>query len=315
MSIRFIVFCLLYAASLQACASATEDTHQGAPSVVLAVVGDDPITIEDFERSLSARPNLVREAIQGTHGLRQYLRQMIRAKLLLQEAARQNLLDSPDVLNATRQGLVSLLLDRWRADVPTSDLQESSIADMLTKYPERYAEPARATFLQVTSVDLMRAQRLYIALHMVLAATPPSAVQRSNNVTANAKIFSGFIGLSETRQTAPRRDLFALVDADDDTPKSIIQAALDTPDDTPSRLTKLPNGGAGFVLPLKHQAGTPATLSDARHIIIQDLTDERLNALAAQRLKELNTKAQIEILDPALSDALALPHAPITKQQ
>ena len=73
--------------------------------------------------------------------------------------------------------------------------------------------------------------------------------------------------------------------------------------------------GAGFVLPLKHQAGTPATLSDARHIIIQDLTDARLNALAAQRLKELNTKAQIEILDPALSAALALPHAPITKQQ
>lgn len=314
-----VVLCILGLCALcaQSCASSTEDTSNRAPSsgqaVVLAVVGDDPITIEDFERSLSARPNIVREAVQGTHGLRQYLRHMIRAKLLLQEATRQNLLDSPDVLNATRQGLVRLLLDRWRADVPTSDLQESALSDALTKNPERYAEPARVTFLQVTSVDPLRAQRLYIALHMVLAATPPSAIQRDANVTLTAKLFSGFIGLSESRQTAPRRDLFALSDADNDTPKSLIQAALKTPTNTISDLTKLPSGGAGFVLPLKHQASIPATLTDARHLIIQDLTDARLNALATKRLQEFNDAAQIEILDPTLTDALALPLTPITQ--
>jgi hypothetical protein len=288
---------------------------------VLALVNGEPITIADLERSLSAQPALVREVIQGSHGLRQYLRQMIRAKLLRQEAARLGLLSDPDVLTATRQGLARLLLNQWRGDIALSAIDDDTLRARLAAHPDRYAEPARASFLQLTSVDADRARRLYVALHMVIAAAPPEAAPPEaappeaapapNAPPFAARAFGRFTRYSETRDTAPRRDRFALQDADATSPAPLIAAALATPTPRVSPLTPLPNGGAGFVMPLDHIPSHPATFAEAHPRLLQDALDDALSDLATARLRDLAAAAHIEVLDPSLEAALTLPLTPI----
>jgi len=119
--------------------------------VILAVVGDDVITADDFQRHLAEQPEFVRVRYATLDRKKEFLDGLIRQELLLHEAKQRKLEQDPEVQALLEKVLVQRLVQQRTSNIEPTEAE------------------ARA-FYEAHQADFVRPERVRVAHHFVGAA-------------------------------------------------------------------------------------------------------------------------------------------------
>ncbi len=138
---------VVVALAVTACGSKTAArVDAGESGEVLASVGDHPITLAEVQKDLAAQPDFVRARLSSPERRREYVEQLVRNRLLLEEARRLKLQESPEVQVALERLMIQQLLNQDSAGEPTD-------AEAQAWYDEHVAEFIRPERVQVSVVE------------------------------------------------------------------------------------------------------------------------------------------------------------------
>jgi peptidyl-prolyl cis-trans isomerase C len=104
------------------------------PANAIAQIDDDVITLDDLTRNINRQPLAARPQYEDPARRKQLLDSLVRFELLANEAKRQGLDKDPEVIRATRQQMISLLLQREvnSKSTPVSDADIQAYYDSHT---------------------------------------------------------------------------------------------------------------------------------------------------------------------------------------
>ncbi|MBI5416640.1 peptidylprolyl isomerase [Candidatus Poribacteria bacterium] len=77
--------------------------NQPVQGTVLATVGNSTITLEDFERKFNSLPPQYRGFFNGEEGKKRFMDQLVREKMLVEQAVKQGIDKNPDVQYALKE--------------------------------------------------------------------------------------------------------------------------------------------------------------------------------------------------------------------
>lgn len=157
---------LVSASILVACSSPDRSPAPQAPQVdrskVLAVVGDEVITIDDFNARMNEQAPFVRSRYQSLEKKQEFLDNLIRMELLAQEAERRGYADDPEVRQAMKRMMVNKVI---RTEHERDDLDDISDEEVRAYYEENindFVKPERVRlshiFFEAPRSDANRAR-------------------------------------------------------------------------------------------------------------------------------------------------------------
>ncbi len=127
------------------CALAPIACKKGASGPVVAHVGDDVITAEEFKRRIDEQSPFLRARYSTVERKKELLEALIRNELLAQEAQREGLDKSPAVRDATKRAMIQELIKRQLDEkMSGSDIPETELKAFYDAHVDDYVKPERA---------------------------------------------------------------------------------------------------------------------------------------------------------------------------
>src|SRR5205807_8477944 len=120
---------LLSLAACALCAAALPACKKSSSGPVVAHVGDEVITAEDFKRRMDEQTPFLRARYNTVERKKELLRALVRNELLAQEARRDGLDRSPAVREAMKRAMIQELMKKQLdekqagADIPEAELK------------------------------------------------------------------------------------------------------------------------------------------------------------------------------------------------
>jgi len=142
---RHAVF--LAACALGALAVSCKKTASGP---VVAHVGDDVITAEEFKRRIDEQSPFLRARYGTLERKKELLEALVRNELLAQEAQRQGLDKSPAVRDATKRAMIQELIKKQLDEkMSGSDISDAELKTFYDAHVDDYVKPERARVFHI----------------------------------------------------------------------------------------------------------------------------------------------------------------------
>src|SRR3989441_11238311 len=130
---------------LAVCAFAPIACKKGASGPVVAHVGDDVITAEEFKRRIDEQSPFLRARYSTVERKKELLEALIRNELLAQEAQREGLDKTPAVREATKRAMIQELIRKQLDEKLTgADLSEADLKGFYEQNVNDFVKPERA---------------------------------------------------------------------------------------------------------------------------------------------------------------------------
>lgn len=275
--------------ALSGCGAKTQNADAGTSAEILATVGDDRITLDQVQRELEAQPDFVRARLSDPARRREYVEHLIRNRLLLGEARRLNLQDSPEV----RAGLERLLIQQLLKQQTTGEPTE---AEAQAWYDAHLTELSRPERVQVSLIEFGAATRADVEKEVARLRALKEPVRREAFLTLvqNRSTHEGSRSVQGDIGPRTREEITQLFGAD------ASQAAFSLTDageiSAPVMTAK---GFVIFRLTARQPAQVPAFASEKARILARLSTEARSRKLEAIT-GALRDKAKVSINDTAL---------------
>jgi peptidyl-prolyl cis-trans isomerase C len=128
---------------------------------VIAKVGDRPITLGDYAKTLDRMDAFDRLRYQTKERRRELLNEMINVELLASEAKRRGLDKDPETEDAVRTILRDAMLAESRSDLPTpAEIPAEEVRAYFDANADRFSEPERRRVAAVVLSDKKDAQKV-----------------------------------------------------------------------------------------------------------------------------------------------------------
>jgi peptidyl-prolyl cis-trans isomerase C len=132
------VACALCAVALPAC-------KKGQSGPVVAHVGDDVITAEEFKRRIDEQSPFLRARYNTVERKKELLNALVRNELLAQEAKREGLDQTPAVREAMKRAMIQELIRKQLDEKQAgSDISEAELKAFYDAHIDDYVKPERA---------------------------------------------------------------------------------------------------------------------------------------------------------------------------
>src|SRR3954471_17494337 len=139
-----IKFSALFVAGL-ALASVAGCKRDGKHGPVVAKVGNDTITAEEFKKRLDETSPFLRARYNTVERKKEFLESLVRNELLAQEAARQGLDKSPAVKEQTKRAMIQELIKKQLDEKLTgNDIPNTDLKGFYDSHSEDFVKPERA---------------------------------------------------------------------------------------------------------------------------------------------------------------------------
>jgi peptidyl-prolyl cis-trans isomerase C len=144
-SLMKIKFSALFLAgfALASVAGCKRDTTKNGP--VVAKVGNESITAQDFKRRLDETSPFLRARYNTVERKKEFLESLIRNELLAQEAKRQGLDDSPAVREQTKRAMIQELIKKQLDErLSGNDIADADLKAFYDSHVDDFVKPERA---------------------------------------------------------------------------------------------------------------------------------------------------------------------------
>ncbi len=290
---------------------AAGDLKDGEKGRVVARIGDEAITVEEFEARLNQQSPFVRSRYDSPQRKKDFLDSLVRFELIAAEAERQGYGDDPDVKLAKKQAMVrAFTTGELRDLVSLSDITDADIEAYYTANEGEFVRPAQVRIAHLVVPDEAQAQALLAEVRGLIAADPLKA----------RAIFAEFVRLRATDEQA-RLDAgdigfvgepgVSKTDNQAKAPPAVARAAFDLK--AVGDLAPAPvKSSAGWHLVQKTGFRRPyrRELSDAATRIRNTLFRQRKAEAMEAFVQDLRGKATITIDDAALEAVKVSPAPP-----
>lgn len=278
---------------------------------VVARIGDEVITLEEFEARLGAQSPFARIRYDSPQRKREFLDGLVRFELIAAEAERQGLGDDPAVVLARKQALVTAFAEKVIAErVSPGDITDAEIRAWYDSHPEDYDRPAQVRVAHLRLADEAEARARLAELQAAIAPDPKKArelfadaVRRHSDDAATRDRGGdlGFVGepgvsRTETQATVPP-------------PVAAAAFTLDAVGELASEPVKSSQGWhlvqkTGFRRPYRR------AFEDVAGAIRNSLYRKKKTEVMEAYVAELRQKARVEIDEAALAAAVQPPQGP-----
>lgn len=279
---------------------------------VVARIGEEVITLEQFEARLGQQSPFARIRYDSPQRKREFLDGLVRFELIAAEAARQGLGDDPNVVLARKQALVGVFTEKLLAErVTPADITSAEIRDWYDRNPDQYARKAQVRIAHLRVAEEETARALLAELRQAIAPDPAQAaalfadaVRRHSDdaTTREAGGDLGFVG----EPGVSRTDTQATV------PPALAAAgfAIETLGDLAPEPIKT---SAGWHLVQKTDARAPERrpFEDVQGAIRNTLYRQKKTAVMEAFVADLRARAKVEIDDAVLAQAKQPPPGPV----
>jgi peptidyl-prolyl cis-trans isomerase C len=155
---------ILTAAVLLVCAckgSGGTEASWGKPDPVVAKVGDGVITASGFQARLEEQPPVLRSRYTSLASKKEFLDNLVRFELLVQEARRQGLDQDPEVKATLEKLIVQRLMQKHAATAAATPLTDEELRKYYQEHLGEFVRPEKVrvsqVFLASASNDAKRA--------------------------------------------------------------------------------------------------------------------------------------------------------------
>ena len=149
----------LLALCVSACKKKGRSSSKSGP--VLANVGDEVITADDFKKRLDETSPFLRARYNTPERKKEFLENMIRNELLAQEAQRRGLVRNPTVQEVMKRAMVQeLLREQLDERLPGNDITEVELKRYYDEHLDDYMKPGRLRVNTIAVSDRAKAVRL-----------------------------------------------------------------------------------------------------------------------------------------------------------
>lgn len=253
---------------------------------VLARIGDEVITLNDFEEEMNRMPPHVRRRMARVEEKKKQLDRLIDSKLLLQEAERQGIADDPTIISQVENYRSRLVAQKLLGSV------KKEVAPVTDEDIQEHYDTNRA---------LYQTRKQIKASHILLKdeAEAQKVLKRAKapgaNFAALAKEYS------QDRATKDRGgDLGYFSPGRMVRQFEEVAFALEKPGDI-SDIVKTPFGYHIIKLEDK-KAAEPKTLAQVKGEIRRKLTSERQNEAQQAYMEEIKSRSRVEVNEELLSE-------------
>jgi len=136
--LHFLAACALCAVALPAC-------KKGQSGPVVAHVGGEVITADEFKRRMDEQTPFLRARYNSVDRKKELLRALVRNELLAQAAQREGLDKSPAVREAVKRAMIQELIKKQLEEKSNgSDISEAELKSFYDAHVDDYVKPERA---------------------------------------------------------------------------------------------------------------------------------------------------------------------------
>ena len=283
------------------------ELNQKELAEIVARVGDNVITMADFENRLAQLNPFARGRYDSVERKREFLESMIRLELLALEAEDKGYGDDPEVVLARKHAMVKRLQAKEiRNLVRLADITDDDIQKYFEEQPDQFNKPAQVRAAHLMVADEGRAKTLLAEIQQKIAADPRKA----------REIFGDYVrNYSEddaTRETGGDLHFFGKPGQDPversplapEVAPALTRAAyeLDGVGDVAAAIVRTPQGWhlvqkTGFRRPVERK------LDDVRTSIRNKLFRKRKSEAMEKYVADLREKTKIEIDDSVIERA------------
>ena len=140
---------------------------------VLFAVGDERITLGEFERRLNAQPPMARARYNSPERKKAFMENMIKFEVLAQEARRQGLDRDPQVLLELKQAMVrKMMSDELAAAVSLETIPDEEVRKYYDDNIDDYVRPEKVRASHILLEDEATARKVAAALEKDFAKDP-----------------------------------------------------------------------------------------------------------------------------------------------
>lgn len=155
---------------------AAGDLQEGEKGQIVARIGDEAITVEEFETRLNQQSPFIRARYDNPQRKREFLDSLVRFELIAAEAERQGYGDDPDVKLAKKQAMVrAFTAGELRDLVSLSDITDDDIKAYYEAHEDEFVRPAQVRLSHLVVPDEAQAQALLTEVRGLIAADPLKA--------------------------------------------------------------------------------------------------------------------------------------------
>lgn len=300
-----ILSSVLAAIALSACGNGSSRPTGQSPldsGPVVAVINDRSLSAQEVKSKLDEQPLFVRSRYATMEKKKEFVDNLIRFELLVQEARRQGLENDPDIKATLEKAMVQKLLRKQQEAAAAATLDEAELRKYYDEHRSEFVKPERVR-----------------VSHIFLAAPTADAALRTKARAEAVKLLADI----KSKESDPLKTAFEVAatqkSQDSDSKSSggdlgyrsreeLTQAWGSTFTDaafalqSPSELSQLVETDKGIHL-LKfqsRQAGMDQSLEQAKPRIEARLQGERRSKSMESLLERLKSQAKIEVKDSAL---------------
>jgi len=131
-------------------------------SKVLAVVNGEKITESDLQAEIEGKPDNFKKMIENPEGKRMFVNRLVERKLLMQEAEKEGIADSPEVqkrLEAYKERLVMEQL-RKKVSAAPKELTDQDLEAYYNQNKSQYSNPEMARLRKIVVADKAAADKV-----------------------------------------------------------------------------------------------------------------------------------------------------------
>lgn len=292
------LFSILVICVASACSKSSE--KPAASSEVVATFGGESLSVHDVEARIAQQPEYLRTRYSTVERRRELVDSMIREKLLLAEAQRQNLQNDPEVKATLERVMVQKLMAK---ELASAEMNE---ADMRAWYDAHQSEFVRPERVRVSTVQWLpgadakrraaAARERILTLKPELQAAAFTQLAQSESTDETSRVAGGDLGFRTREELTsqlgqPATDaIFKLQSTGE------VSAVLESPK------------GVHLFRLAGRQAGESVQFDEAKARIAQRAGAESRGRLLDQLVERLRTASKVQIDDAVLAKAQVTPH-------
>lgn len=275
---------------------------------IVARVGDDVITVEDFMAVWRKRaPEMADEVPQRVSAV---MEDLVRHELLFAEASSTGFTDRDDIQAAWKAFVVRRFLDDRSASTPPSnDIDDAAMADYLKANAPKFTSPERRRFAIITfpasssPTPEVRAER-----EQELARIREQSLAERAVTQDFGSLASRYSSHPGSRRNGGDVGWLTRAQAERAWPAAVVEAAFALSD--PGDISHLvPTAEGGYLVKLmERQEGRLASLDSVRERIRREIVRTREEQADASMLREIRSHHRVET-HPETLQALKLPLA------
>ena len=143
---------------------------------VVAKIGDETITLADFERRLNQQSPFARARYNSLERKREFLDSLVRFELLAREARKRGYDKDPDVVLAHKQAMVKRFTSEEVSNlVKMGDVTDAEVQAHYDAHPEEYDKPGEVRGAHILLPDEPAAKALLVEISAKVQAEPLKA--------------------------------------------------------------------------------------------------------------------------------------------